>query len=160
MLLFSCKPNQNLQTIDRKVDLTRYAGKWHVIAKLPNSFQKNCDCATAQYSLKDNGQVEVLNTCVKPDGSIKDIKGTAKSVSDNNDKLKVSFFPLIWGNYQILDLDENYQTVLVGEPSRKYLWILSRTEAISNSEYSRLISKAQSLGFPTENIVKSKRDCK
>lgn len=160
MLLFSCKPNQNLQTIDRKVDLTRYAGKWYEIAKLPNSFQKNCDCATAQYSLKDNGQVEVLNTCVKPYGSIKDIKGTAKSVSDNNDKLKVSFFPLIWGNYQILDLDENYQTVLVGEPSRKYLWILSRTEAISNSEYSRLISKAQSLGFPTENIVKSKRDCK
>lgn len=159
ILLFSCKPNQSLQTIDRKVDLTRYAGKWYEIAKLPNSFQKNCDCATAQYSLKDNGQIEVLNTCIKPDGSIKDITGKAKSVSDSNDKLKVSFFPLIWGDYQILDLDENYQTVLVGEPGRKYLWILARTENISNTEYNRLISKAKSLGFPTENVVKSKRDC-
>ena len=64
-----------------------------------------------------------------------------------------------FGDYQILDLDENYQTVLVGEPGRKYLWILARTENISNTEYNRLISKAKSLGFPTENVVKSKRDC-
>lgn len=159
LLLISCKSNPPLATINREVDINKYAGKWFEIAKLPNRFQKNCDCATAQYSLLPNGNIEVLNTCVKPDGSIKDIKGKARAVSPMKDKLEVSFFPLIWGDYWILDLDKDYQYVLVGEPSRKYLWILFRTEKLDEAVYQRLITKAKNLGFPVDKIEKSARDC-
>jgi apolipoprotein D and lipocalin family protein len=119
-----------------KVDLARYLGTWYEIARYPNSFQKECDQATAQYSLRDDGDIDVLNTCVRKDNKKLDEAHGVAHVEDplTNAKLTVTFLPgwLRWtgigvGKYWIIDLGSEYEYAVVSEPKRKYLWILSRT---------------------------------
>lgn len=160
VLMSSCETSAPLASINRKVDLNRYTGKWFEIAKLPNRFQKGCECATANYTLRADGQIDVLNGCTKPNGETKNAKGIARTTNELHDKLEVSFFPFIWGKYWILDLDENYQTVMVGHPNRKYLWILSRKPNLPEPEYQRLITKAKRSGFDISHITRSRTACK
>lgn len=121
--------NLPLQTVPF-VDLNRYLGKWYEIASYYQKFQKDCVATTANYSLRDNGDIDVLNECrLKTfDGKLKSAHGKAKVVDkDTNAKLKVSFFWPFYGKYWIIDLGENYEYAVVGHPNREYLWILSRT---------------------------------
>jgi len=159
--LFSGNPSNDLPTVE-KVDLNRYAGLWYEIARLPNSFEKDLQCVTAEYTLKPNGKVEVLNKGFSTKkGAYKSSKGRAW-VPDNTypGRLKVSFFWPFAGDYYIISLDADYRYALVGDPGRKYLWILSRTKKLDDSLYSSLIETARSKGFDTDQMVLVKQNCK
>jgi apolipoprotein D and lipocalin family protein len=139
-----------------KVDLVRYMGTWHEIAKFPNSFQRGCLCTTATYTLRPDGKVSVTNRCGTSGGKGKESRGWAK-VADpvTNAKLKVTFFWPFFGDYWILDLDPDYRHVLVGTPNRKYLWILAREPRMDEATYQTLKSKAAHLGFDTGRLEKT-----
>ncbi len=139
-----------------QVDLARYMGTWHEIAKFPNRFQRGCGCTTATYALRPDGKVAVVNRCRGVDGSPKLAKGWAKVVDPAVPaKLKVTFFWPFFGDYWILALDPDYRHVLVGTPNRKYLWILARTPRMEESAYLALVQKARDQGFPVERLVRT-----
>ena len=116
------------------LDVPRYLGSWYEIAKFPNWFQRKCASDTrADYSLKPDGTLQVLNRCRQADGQITEALGAARQIGDaSSPQLKVrfapawlAFIPAVWGNYWVIDLDADYQLAAVSEPSREYLWILS-----------------------------------
>ncbi len=132
------------------VDINKYLGKWYEIASLPVSQQKGCNCTTAEYSLIDSSTILVKNTCRKDSitGEIDDVEGKAFVVpGSNNAKLSVQFFWPFRGDYWILHLDKDYQYALVGVPSRKYFWILSRTPDMDEKLRNELLDLAKSKGF-------------
>jgi apolipoprotein D and lipocalin family protein len=138
------------------VDLHKYRGLWYEVARLPIRYEKDCQHVTARYKLRPDGKVDVLNTCHKEglEGPVKEVKGTAYAVDETNSKLKVSFFWPFTGDYWVLDLDyADYQYALVGEPSRKNLWILSRKPHLERSIRDRLVAHARNLGFPVDNLI-------
>jgi len=139
------------------VDLSRYAGRWYEIARLPNRFQKKCaDSVTADYVLRPDGKVDVVNRCRKKSGEFTSAKGKAKVVDKKtNAKLKVTFFWPFSGDYWILDLGPNYEYAVVGAPNRKYLWILSRSPAIDETLYQQLLAKMAERGFQTERMIRT-----
>jgi len=142
------------------VDLTRYQGKWYEIARLPTRFQRDCASdVTAQYTLQDDGKIEVLNACREANGKLKRAKGIARlrDKQGPNSKLKVRFFFFFSGDYWILDLDKGYKWVLVGTPNRRYLWILSRTPELNPRIYNQLIAKARELGFDVDRVIRTKQ---
>jgi apolipoprotein D and lipocalin family protein len=141
-------------------------GTWYEVAKYPNWFQRRCIANTsATYAIQSNGMLQVLNRCQKEDGSITDAFGEAKQVGDaNSPKLKVrfapawlSFLPFVWGNYWVIDLDPQYQLAAVSEPSRKYLWILSRSKTVEPKAYEALLQRLKEKGFNLDAIEISKQ---
>lgn len=148
-MLASCTTNTDapLATVNA-VDLVRYQGKWFEVALLPNSFQAMCVADTQAEYKPDGDVIRVINRCRKTDGSIEQANGIAKIVDgSNNSKLRVSFFRPFYGNYWILALDPDYQWVLVGEPGRKYGWVLSRMPALPPATLNAALDKAASLGY-------------
>jgi apolipoprotein D and lipocalin family protein len=139
------------------VDLRRYAGKWYEIARYPNRFQRNCQSdTTAVYTLRDDGKVEVVNACRKMDGKVTTARGTAKVVDKKtNAKLKVTFFWSFYGDYWVIGLDPDYQYAIVGEPSRKYLWILSRTPSLEEATYQGVLRLVETLGYQPGKLQKT-----
>lgn len=139
------------------VDLSRYVGQWYEIARLPNSFQKKCaDSVTANYTLRSDGDIRVVNRCRKPSGEFTTATGKAKIVDKKtNAKLKVTFFWPFYGKYWILDLGPNYEYAVVGEPGREYLWILSRTPQMDEALYQQLLAKMQARGFDTTRMIRT-----
>lgn len=158
---FISKPTQNLSTV-KEVDIQKYAGQWYEIARLPNSFEKGLGCVTATYTLKKNGKIEVLNQgrSIKKPGKKSTAKGTAW-VPDAAypGRLKVSFFWPFAGNYYIISLDQDYNYALVGDPSRKYLWVLSRSKALDNTIYTELLDIAKVNGFDIDKVIKVNQGC-
>jgi len=146
-----------METVDR-VDLKRYTGRWYEIARYPHRFEKGCSSVTADYSLKDDGTISVLNQCILREygDRAKKAQGRAKVIDTNtNAKLKVSFFWPFYGAYWILKLDKDYQYAIIGEPSRKYVWILSRTPRIDNTLYEQLAEEIEKFGYDTTLLIKS-----
>lgn len=157
------KVKNDLPTVS-KVDLKRYAGKWFEIARYPNKFQKKCVGNTmATYTIKSDGKLEVINECLQKDGTVDNAKGEAKIIDKTtNAKLEVrfapsllSFIPAVWGDYWIIDLDDNYQYSVVGDPKREYLWILSRTAEINDTTYQNILRRVEKLGFDPGKLVKT-----
>jgi len=145
-----------LKTVEY-VDVKRYMGTWFEIAKFPQRFEKGLVGITANYTLLPNGKVEVLNSGYKEDfnGKLKTIKGKAW-VADTatNAKLKVSFFWPFAGNYWILELGKDYEYAVVGDKSRKYLWILARTSQMDEAAYNGLLERVQDMGFDISKLEK------
>jgi apolipoprotein D and lipocalin family protein len=139
------------------VDLRRYAGKWYEIARYPNRFQRNCQSdTTAIYTLRDDGKVQVVNACREKDGKVTTARGTAKVVDKKtNAKLKVTFFWPFYGDYWVIGLDPDYQYAIVGEPSRKYLWILSRTPSLEEATYQGVLRLVETLGYEQGKLQKT-----
>ena len=138
------------------VDLKRYIGKWYEIARYPNRFQRECASdTTAGYELKPNGKVAIVNTCRKSNGATKKVSGTAKVVDPSNARLKVTFFWPFYGDYWIIGLDPEYRWAVVGEPGRKYLWILSRTPNMSEADYQQAVEQASAAGYDPQRLVKT-----
>ena len=144
-----------LATVE-KVDLERYAGRWYEIARYPHRFEKGCSSVTADYSLKDDGTLSVVNSCrIKSEGGrLKKAEGVAK-VADQvtNAKLRVSFFRPFYGDYWIVKLDKDYKYAIVGEPSRKYVWILSRTPTIEDDLLEDLVEDIRSFGYDPDRLI-------
>lgn len=142
--------------VAQNVDLHKYIGDWYEIARLPARFEKSCYKSKAHYSLNEDGTIEVLNSCHKgsPEGRLKKSRGKAFiKDSETNARLKVQFFWPFRGDYQIIDLDKNYQYAMVGSDNRKYLWILSRTPELNISVVRDLMDKAVGQGFDTSNLI-------
>jgi apolipoprotein D and lipocalin family protein len=143
------------------VDLNRYKGRWYEIARLPLSWQSKCVAnVTADYTSRPDSRIGVLNCCVRSDGKMTQSRGIAKTASakdSSNSKLKVTFFWPFRADYWILDLDHDYQWALVGNPSRKNLWILSRTPTLDHEVVEGLLSQAKASGFDTRKIIMTKQ---
>jgi apolipoprotein D and lipocalin family protein len=143
------------------VDLERYMGTWYEIASFPQSFQKGCTMTKAEYTLRKNGKVSVLNSCRlgSPDGKLKSAKGRARVVDrETNSKLKVSFFWPFEGDYWILGLDEDYQWALVGSPDRDSLWILARERQIAEDTIEEILELATNKGFEIQRLVRQRQE--
>jgi apolipoprotein D and lipocalin family protein len=140
------------------VDLQRYLGTWCEIATIPQRFQKGCVAVTAEYSLRKDGDIEVVNTCRQEtlDGKVRQVRGKAWLVdSTTNAKLKVRFFWPFSGSYWIIGLDADYSWAVVGHPSRKYLWILSRAPQIDDALYEDLLRLVAGQGYDLAKIQKT-----
>jgi apolipoprotein D and lipocalin family protein len=161
-LLTGCQTIKHDLPVVKSIDLNKYAGKWYEIARLPNKFEEGLECVTANYTLLENGKVEVLNQghLVTNHSKIKSAKGKAY-IPDKTEsgKLKVTFFWPFYGDYWIIDLGEDYEFALVGDPSRKYLWILCRQKKIDEKNYLRLLESAKMNGFDISKIQKIDQSC-
>lgn len=139
----------------KPVDLERYLGRWYELARYENRFERGCEGVTAEYSTRPDGMIGVLNTCRDgaPGGEAKVANGRAKVVEGSEGaKLKVSFFGPFFGDYWVLDRADDYSWAIVGEPSGKFLWILSRDPAPGEAVIDRHIARAAALGYDTAMI--------
>ncbi len=137
-------------------ELERYLGKWYEIARLDHSFERGLSQVTADYSLRDDGSVRVLNRGYdEKNNAWKEAEGKAYFVEESDKGyLKVSFFGPFYGSYVVFELDhENYQYSLVSGPDHSYLWILARTPQIKNDLLDTLIKKAAAAGFDTSQLI-------
>ena len=148
------------------VDFGRYCGTWYEIARLPNRFQNDCvSDVSATYSLLPDGDISVINRCRKSDNEITEAEGRARRASDiePNTKLKVrfapaflSFIPFVWGNYWIIDLASDYSYAVIGEPERRFLWILARSQEMDETIVNEILDRVRNQGYDTAALVKTK----
>ena len=146
-----------LQTV-AQVDLDRYLGTWYEIANFPQSFQKGCTATTANYALRDDGEIDVVNACRKDsvEGPEKVARGRARVVdTSTNAKLEVSFFRPFWGDYWVIDLGADYEYAVVGHPSRDYLWILARQPTMEHHVYDAIVARLAGMGYETGRLVRT-----
>jgi apolipoprotein D and lipocalin family protein len=147
------------------LDLNRYAGKWYEAARLPNRFQDKCTGeVTADYTLQDDGNISVVNQCRLANGKMTEAKGLARKANKDgkNSVLKVrfapsflSFLPQVWGDYQVLALGPAYDYAVVGDPERKYLWILSRSPQMTDTLYAEAVRQAREQGFDVGKLQRT-----
>jgi len=146
------------------VDYARYSGTWFEIARLPNRFQAMCaGDVTATYVQRPDGRIGVTNRCRESSGRLREAAGVARRVDgEPSSVLKVrfapkvlSFLPMVWGDYQILALGQDYDYAMVGSPDRSYLWLLSRTPTMDSLVYQQLIQQAESQGFEVSALVET-----
>lgn len=138
----------------KPVDLERYLGRWYEIARYEQRFERGCKSATADYSMRPDGNIRVLNRCQKGDGEFEEALGIAKIVdAETNAKLKVSFFRPFYGDYWVIDRGDDYSWSIVGESSGRYLWILSRKPHPGDREVRQLVNRASELGYNTSMLV-------
>jgi apolipoprotein D and lipocalin family protein len=156
-LLCACAsgpPPAALEVVPR-VDLDRYAGRWYEIASFPQSFQRGCTDSRADYRLRDDGTVEVLNSCLR-DGRVDTAKGKAWVVDKaTGAKLKVSFFWPFRGDYWVIELGRDYEYAVVSAPSMKYLWILSRTPQMEEQRYREIVGRLRERGFDVAKLSRT-----
>ena len=148
------------------VDLPRYMGTWYEVARLPFRFQTKCvSDVTATYTLLDDGHVLVVNRCRTKGGEIAEAKGLARRASKDgpSGKLQVrfapawlSFLPFVWGDYWIIALAPDYTYVAIGEPDRKYLWILSRTPSMNERALQHLLARLEENGYDLTRLLRTR----
>lgn len=150
------KSRSPLRTV-QSVDVARYVGRWYEIARYPNRFERACHSdSAALYTFRKDGKVQVVNTCRQKNGKTKTARGTAK-VADKqtNAKLRVTFFWPFYGDYWIVGLSPDYRYAIVGEPKRRYLWILSRTPEMDNATYQDILQQIRAAGYDPDKLVKT-----
>lgn len=157
-LLYNLLPSIDPPKTVDYVDLSRYTGVWYEIASVPIFATEDCVCSSANYSLNADDTIKVVNSCTK-DGEIDSIVGKAYAVDDTNSKLKVEFFAPFTGDYWIVGLDEDYRWVLVSNPERSNLWILSRTPQMEQTLYDNLVADLKENNFPVEELVFTSKNC-
>ena len=143
--------NANVPEPAKAVELDRYLGKWYELARYEFGYQKGCEAVTAESRLLEDGQIGVTNGCRQDsvNGEYREATAKGKVVEgSNNTKLKLSFFgPFYVGDYWILDRADDYSWSIVGEPSGRNLWILSREAKPSQEQRQRLYDRAAELGY-------------
>lgn len=165
LLLVPCVPAANaddtLPVVDH-VALDRYIGRWYEVARLPNRFERACaGDVTATYTSLPQGQLAVVNQCRKADGTLMAARGVARPAGKTpSARLEVrfapawlGFLPIVWGDYWIIALADDYSWSLVGSPDREYLWILSRQPSMAREQTDALLARAHRLGFDTSRII-------
>jgi apolipoprotein D and lipocalin family protein len=159
---WAMQKDSEVRTVE-SVDLNQYIGQWYEVASIPQSFQKQCIAnTTAEYSFAEKGRIKVLNSCDTQEGKRSIVEGRAKIVDQtSNAKLKVTFVKLIkWvfpfgGKYWILEVGPNYSYAVVGDPTREYAWILSRTPSLNQQTLSGIESRLRQQGYDTSKILTS-----
>ena len=144
------------------LDLNRYAGTWHEIARYPNFFERMCvRDVTANYATNADGTIRVVNACRKDDGTMTQVDGVARMVTPPA-KLQVRFapdwlawLPMVWANYWVIELADDYSYAVVGEPGREYLWILARAPQVSDAVYARILERLPALGFDPARLLRN-----
>jgi apolipoprotein D and lipocalin family protein len=147
------------------VDLDRYVGSWYEIAKIPNKFQKQCvGGTTAEYRLREDGRIDVINRCRTANGVVDEARGIARVVDEkSNARLKVSFVRFLgrnwfWGDYWILGLGPDYEYAIVGHPERTYGWILSRTPTLDEATRSSIDAQLRAQGYDLQQFEPTPQD--
>lgn len=149
------------------VDLQRYEGRWYEIGRLSNSFQDHCRGeVTADYTLREDGRVDVVNRCRTEDGGVDSARGVARRPdADRPAALEVRFapswlsvFPAVWGDYQVMALEDDYRWSMVGTPSRRYLWILAREPELDEARIDSLLEEARRQGFPVDEVERTRQE--
>lgn len=143
------------------LDLARYAGTWHEIARLPMYFERKCvRDITATYTPREDGTFTVRNACVKADGETMASEGVARIAGGDRAKLQVRFapgwlsaLPFVWADYWVIAVDADYRWAIVGEPGRKYLWILSREPALDAQTFEDLKGRARMHGYELDKLI-------
>lgn len=143
------------------VDLDRFCGRWHEVARLPNCFQRSCVQSQAFYTQCGDGTIGVVNTCTTARGRCRRIEGWAEPVpGSGNARLRVRFEGLAAlapvareGNYWVIALDEEYRSAMVGTPDRRFLWFLSRAPSLDPDVFRALKARARCLGFDVDQLV-------
>ncbi len=156
------RSHSDLETIG-DFNIEQYFGVWHQIALIPNFFQEDCVADThAEYRVLSNDSIAIVNSCLSLDGKKLVAAGVGKATGEpvNFARLKVSFapkwlhwIPLVWGDYWIISIDDRYDSVLVGSPDRRYLWILSRQKYIQKKKFFEYLEEANKNGFDTSLLV-------
>lgn len=145
----------------KSVDLSRYGGLWYEVGRYENRFERGCEAVTAEYSVREDGIVSVTNACRKggEGGRVKLAQAKAKVVAGSGDaKLKVSFFgPFYVGDYWVLDRADDYSWSIVGEPSGRYLWLLSRSARPSAELRAKIMTRAAELGYDLSLVHETRR---
>ena len=162
----ACMAQSQVKSIP-EFDVSRYMGTWYEIAKLPNWFQRKCVQGTqARYKVLGPTQIEVNNKCTTASGEEIQAIGLARpNGSGRPAQLEVRFapewtawLPMVWGAYWVLDLDADYQLAAVGDPSKSYLWILSRTPQVSADRYDALLQRLNVMGFDITKLEKTRQN--
>ena len=154
------RPAVELATVP-EVELNRYAGRWFEIARMPMRFERDTDRnVTAEYTLLPGGEVRVENRATQPNGKIRSAHGIAR-VPDplQSAKLRVKFFPLApSADYWVIGLDFAYRWAIVGEPKRKYLWVLSRTPGLDGATAERVYRDVDLAGYDSTSLIRTPQD--
>ena len=138
------------------LDLNRYLGKWYEIARFDHSFERGVEQAKANYALKDDGTIEIVNSGIK-NGKPKTAIGKGKK-TDTPGLLRVSFFGPFYADYRVMLIDEGYTYALVGSGGADYLWLLSRTPGLSEPAKSELLAEARRRGYDTGKLIWVRQD--
>jgi apolipoprotein D and lipocalin family protein len=156
VLLTGCLGAPDSVTPVQAFDINRYLGKWYEVARLDHSFEEGLNSVTAEYSLREDGGVKVINRgFLTRENRWKEAEGKAYFVNGSDEGyLKVSFFGPFYGSYVIFELDrDEYQYAFVSGPDTSYLWLLSRSPKIDNSLIERFVARASSMGFDTRKLI-------
>jgi len=146
------KPYPPLDTV-KKVDLQKYVGTWYEIARYEHYFEKGCRDVSATYTIKEDGDIKVINRCTKEEANKKEVVGVAYATDESNSKLKVSFFRPFYGDYWIIMLDDEYRYAVIGDPSREYLWILSRTPTLEEDIKHKILKRLPEMGYSADPLI-------
>ena len=143
----------NTSTV-KKLDIPRFMGKWYEIARYEHTFEKGMTHVTAEYSLKPDGKIRVVNKGIK-NGKAKEIVGKAKQPDpvEYPGRLKVSFFLWFYSDYYVLEMDNDYQYAIIGSSSDKYLWILSRTPELPKVTLDKLLANIKQRGYDLTKLI-------
>ena len=161
-LLTSCD-TQNMaidKTVVKDLDIDKYLGKWYEIARYDHKFERGLVGVTATYSYRKDGKIKVVNAGYKETLNGRKSEAIGKAKIPNPDlpsKLKVSFFWFFYGDYFVLELDENYQWAVIGSSSDGYLWILSRTPQMDKISYEEILKKLTIRGYDVNKLIKVKQ---
>ena len=148
-------------SVVNEFNIERYLGTWYEIARYDHRFERGLVGVTANYSLRDDGMIKVLNQGFKNslEGELSKAIGKAKIPKPETEpaKLKVSFFWIFYGDYNVMELDTNYQWAIIGSSTDKYLWILSRTPQIKEELYNDLLNKIKQRSYDISKLIKVKQ---
>ncbi len=161
VFLYGCTGIPDGVTPVEGLDINRYLGKWYEIARLDHSFERGLNNVTAEYQLRDDGGIDVLNRGYDPVRmKWKEADGKAYFIGDRETgRIKVSFFWPFYGAYNIIELDKkNYRYALVCGPDRSYLWILAREPRLDQAIIDKLVNKAEESGFETDKLIYVEHD--
>lgn len=156
----SCKIQKSMidNTVVNELDIKKYLGTWYEIARYDHSFERGLEGVTANYSMRADGKIKVINSGYKNslDGKFSQAVGKAKIPDPIHDpaKIKVSFFLFFYGDYYVMELDKDYQWALIGSSSDKYLWILSRKPQMEKELYNELLERLKKRGYDVSKLIK------
>ena len=162
-LFIGCSGQKQIidKSVVKELDLQKYMGTWYEIARYDHRFERGMVGVTANYSMRPDGKIKVVNSGYQTtlDGEYSEAVGKAKIPDPENEpaKLKVSFFWIFYGDYYVMELDEDYQWAVIGSSTVKYLWILSRTPQMRPEVYNDLLQRISKRGYDTSKLIKVKQ---